>query len=64
MWSFFLRHPVLLLICLIIKLQKIVTDLSIQGKKLHIYFVFIIKSYFAITKYVRLNSTHFYFKNS
>ena len=40
------------------KLNSIVTDLFIRGKKLNISLVFITQSYFKIPKYVRLNSTH------
>ena len=42
------------------KLNSIVTDLFIRGKKLNIYLVFITQSYFKFPKYVRLNSTHFF----
>ena len=40
------------------KLNSIVTNLFIRGKKLNISLVFITQSYFKIPKYVRLNSTH------
>ena len=41
------------------KLNSIVTELFIRGKKLNIPIVFIIQSYFKVPKDVRLNSTHF-----
>ena len=39
------------------KLNPIVTELFIRGRKLNIYFVFITQSYFAVPKTIRLNST-------
>ena len=42
------------------KLNPIVTELSIRGKKLNISIVFITQSYFKVLKDVRLNSTHFF----
>ena len=42
------------------KLDSIVTELFIRGKKLNISIVFITQSYFTVTKDVRLNSTHFF----
>ena len=41
-------------------LNSVVTDLFIRGRKLSISLVFIIKSYFKVSKNVRLNSTHFF----
>ena len=41
------------------KLNPIVTELFIRGRKLNISIVFITQSYFKVPKYVRLNSTHF-----
>ena len=41
------------------KLDSIVTQLFIRGRKLNISIVFIIQSYFKVPKDVRLNSTHF-----
>ena len=41
-------------------LNPIVTELFIRGRKLNIYIVFIIQSYFKVPKDVRLNSTHFF----
>ena len=42
------------------KPNTIVTKLSIGGRKLNIYLVFITQSYFAVPKNVRLNSTHYF----
>ena len=42
------------------KLDSIVTELFIRGRKLNISIVFITKSYFKVPKDVRLNSTHFF----
>ena len=51
----------LLLICLVItKLNPIVTELFITGRKLNIFVVFITQSYFAVTKNIRLSSTHYF----
>ena len=41
------------------KLNPIVTELFIRGRKLNISIVFITQSYFKMPKDVRLNSTHF-----
>ena len=41
------------------KLNSIVTELYIRGRKLHILIVFITQSYFKVPKDVKLNSTHF-----
>ena len=41
------------------KLNAIVTELFIRGRKLNIYLVFITQSYLNISKDVRLNTTHF-----
>ena len=43
------------------KLDSIVTELFIRGRKLNISFVFIIQSNFKVTKDVRLSTTHFSF---
>ena len=40
------------------KLNQIVMQLFIRGRKLNISLVFIPKSYFKVPKDVRLNSTH------
>ena len=41
------------------KLNPIVTEFFIRGRKLNISIVFITQSYFKVPKDVRLNSTHF-----
>ena len=41
------------------KLNPVVTELFIRGRKLNISIVFITQSYFKLPKDVRLNSTHF-----
>ena len=40
------------------KLNLVITELFIRGRKLNISLVFITQSYFKIPKDVRLNSTH------
>ena len=45
------------------KLNPIVTESFIRGRKLNISIVFITKSYFAVTKNIRLNSTHYFIMN-
>ena len=40
------------------KLNSLVTEFLIRGRKLNISIVFIAKSYFKVPKDVRLNSTH------
>ena len=42
------------------KLNPVVTELFIRGRKLNISIVFITQSYFKVPKYIRLNSTHFF----
>ena len=42
------------------KLNSIVTELFIRGRKLNISIVFIAQSYFKVPKDVRLDSTHFF----
>ena len=42
------------------KLNSIVTELFIRGRKLNVSLVFITQSYFKVPKDVRLNSTHFF----
>ena len=42
------------------KLNAIVTELFIRGRKLNIYVVFITQSYLKVPKDVRLNTTHFF----
>ena len=45
------------------KLNSIVTELFIRGRKLNISIVFITQSYFKFPKDVRLNTTHFFVAN-
>ena len=45
------------------KLNSIVTELFIRGKKLNISLVFITQSYFKVPKNVRLNATNFFITN-
>ena len=40
------------------KLNPIVSELFIRGKKLNIFLVFIAQSYFAVPKNIRLKFTH------
>ena len=42
------------------RLNPIVTELFIRGRKLNISIVFITQSYFKVPKDFRLNSTHFF----
>ena len=42
------------------KLNPVVAELFIRGRKLNISIAFITKSYFKVPKDVRLNSTHFF----
>ena len=42
------------------KLNPIVTELLIRGRKLSIFLAFIIQSYFADRKNIRLNSAHYF----
>ena len=42
------------------KLNPVVTELFIRGRKLNLSIVFVIQSYFKVPKDVRLNSTHFF----
>ena len=42
------------------KLNPIVTELFIRGRKLNISLVFITQSYVAVSKNIRLNSTHYF----
>ena len=42
------------------KLNSIVTELFIRGKKLNASLLFTSQSYFKIPKNVRLNTTHFF----
>ena len=42
------------------KLNSIVTELLIRGRKVNISLLFITQSYFKVPKDVRLNTTHFF----
>ena len=42
------------------KLNSVVTELFIRGRKLNIFLVFITQSYFKMPKDVRLNLTNFF----
>ena len=42
------------------KLNSIVTEIFIRGRKLNISLVFITQSYFKVPKNVRLNTSHFF----
>ena len=42
------------------KLNPVVTELFIRGRKLNISIIFITQSYFKVPKEVRLNTTHFF----
>ena len=42
------------------KVNPVVTEWFIRGRKLNIFLVFITKSYFAVPKYIILNSTHYF----
>ena len=42
------------------KLDPVLTELFIRGRKLNISIVFITQSYFKVPQDVRLNSTHFF----
>ena len=46
------------------KLNPIVTQLFIRGRKLNISIVFITQSYFKVSKDVKLNTTHFFIKKN
>ena len=43
-------------------LNPIGTELFIRGRKLNITLVFMIQSYFAVPKSIRLNSTHYFIR--
>ena len=42
------------------KLNPVITELFIRGRKLNISIVFVTQSYFKVPKDVKLNSTHFF----
>ena len=41
------------------KLNPVATDLFIRGRKLKISFIFITQFYYAVSKNIRVNSTHY-----
>ena len=43
------------------KLNPVVTELFVRGRKLNIFLVFIAQSYFAVPKNTRPNSTDYYY---
>ena len=45
------------------KLNSIVMELFIRSRKVNISIVFITQSYFKVPKYVRLNTSHFFYYN-
>ena len=45
------------------KLNPIVTELFIRGRKLNISLVFITQFYFTVPKNIKLNSTHYFIIN-
>lgn len=49
-----------MLLVLMKTLQSVVTELFIRGRKLNIPLVFISKSYFQVSKNVRINITDFF----
>ena len=42
------------------KLNPVVSELFIRGRKLNIFILFIIQSYFSVSKNIRLNTTHYF----
>ena len=42
------------------KLNPIVIKLFIRGRELNIYPVFITQTYFTVSKYIRINSIHYF----
>ena len=42
------------------RINPVVTAFFIRGRKLNISLVFITKSYFAVPKNIKLNSTHYF----
>ena len=45
------------------KLNPVVTEMFITGRKLNISLVFITQSYFVVPKNIRLNSMHYFIPN-
>ena len=56
----FIDHDIIVDIIHNKKLNSIVTELFIRGRKLNICIVFIIQSYFKVPKDVRLSTSHFF----
>ena len=62
------EHKVLIIFDIVIpdmlnkkeKLQQIVAELIIEGRKLNIFLAFITQTYFALPKYIGLNSGHYF----
>ena len=46
------------------RLNPVLAELFIRGRKLNISIAFITQSYFKVAKDVRLNSTHFFYEDS
>ena len=46
------------------KINSLLTELFIRGRKLNISLVFITQSYFKFAKDVRLNTTHFFYRKN
>ena len=42
------------------KLNPVVSELFIRGRKLNIFILFIVQSYFSVSKNIRLNTTHYF----
>ena len=42
------------------KLNPVVSELFIRGRNLNIFILFIIQSYFSVSKNIRLNTTHYF----
>ena len=49
-----------LLICLVIKINQILSELFIRGRKVNISLVIIMHSYFVVSKNIRLISSSFF----
>ena len=45
------------------KLNQVITELFIRGRKLNISLVFIARSYFTVAKNIRQRSTHYFIMN-
>ena len=53
-----------MMIFLVKKLNPIVTESFIRGKKLNFSLIFITQSYFLVPRNIKLNSIHFHYENS